>query len=72
MFRLLLLCNGWHDCVKILYAIGVPSVTAYAVVTDGVSLHVLRAEIPPQRASVSQKRLDRLCSRGIYPAAMLG
>ena len=39
MFRLLFLGNGWADCVKIWYALGNPS-TAYAVVTDGVSLHV--------------------------------
>ena len=52
MFRLLFLGNGWTDCVEIWHAIGDPLVTAYAV-TGGVSLH---------RASVFQKRLDRLCS----------
>ena len=51
MFRLLFLDNGWADCVEIWHALGDPLVTAYAVVTGG-----------PHRASVSQKRLDRLCS----------
>ena len=52
------------DCVEISYAIGVPLVTAYAVVTGGVSLHVRTCidAYLPHRASVSQKRLDRLCS----------
>ena len=40
MFRLLFLGNGWADFVEIWYALGNPLVTAYAVVTDGVSLHV--------------------------------
>ena len=40
MFRLLFLGNGWADCVEIWYALGNPLVTAYAVVTDGVPLHV--------------------------------
>ena len=40
MFRLLFLGNGWADCVEIWYALGNPLVTAYAVVTGGVSLHV--------------------------------
>ena len=40
MFRLLFLGNGWADCVEIWHALGDPLVTAYAVVTDGVSLHV--------------------------------
>ena len=40
MFRLLLLGNGWADCVAICYALGDPLVTAYAVVTGGVFLHV--------------------------------
>ena len=40
MFRLLFLGNGWADCVEIWHAIGNPLATAYAVVTDGVSLHV--------------------------------
>ena len=101
MFPLLFLGNGWADCVEIWYALGNPLVTAYAVVTDGVPLHV-RTCIPrfcisqtarpiefnfgvrvrghelgayhmswvgylctcarAHRASVSQERLDRLCS----------
>ena len=40
MFRLLFLGNGWADCVEIWYALGNPLATAYAVVTNGVSLHV--------------------------------
>ena len=40
MFRLLFLGNGWADYVEIWYALGSLLATAYAVVTDGVSLHV--------------------------------
>ena len=40
MFRLLFLGNGWADCVEIWYALGNLLATAYAVVTDRVSLHV--------------------------------
>ena len=40
MFRLLCLGNGWADFVEIWYALGNPLVTAYAVVTAGVSPHV--------------------------------
>ena len=40
MFRLLFLGNGWANFVEIWYALGNPLVTAYTVVTDGVSLHV--------------------------------
>ena len=40
MFRLLYLGNGWADCVEICHALRDPLVTAYAVVTGGVSLHV--------------------------------
>ena len=101
MFRLLFLGNGWADCVEIWYALENPLATAYAVVTDGVSLHV-RTCTPrfcisqtarpivfkfgvwisshyqsafhkswvgylctcarTDRTSVSQERLDRLCS----------
>ena len=39
MFCLLLLGNGSADCVEIWYALEDPLVTAYAVVTGGVSLH---------------------------------
>ena len=40
MFRLLLHRNGWTDCVKILYEIGVPLVAVHAIVMDTASLHV--------------------------------
>ena len=40
MFRLLFLGNCWADCVEIWYVLGNLLATAYAVVTDGVSLHV--------------------------------
>ena len=40
MSRLLYLGNGWADCVEIWHALGDPLVTAYAIVTGGVSLHV--------------------------------
>ena len=43
MFCLLLLGNGWADCVEICYALGDPLVTAYAVVTGGISQHVRTA-----------------------------
>ena len=69
MFRLLYLGNGWADCVEIWHALGDPLVTAYAVVTGGVSLHVHTCRdtrptemLAPHRASVSRKRLGRLCS----------
>ena len=45
MFRLLFLGNGWADCAEIWYALGDTLVTAYAVVTDGVSLHVRTCKI---------------------------
>ena len=102
MFRLLYLGNGWADGGEIWHALGDSLVTAYAVVTGGVSLHVQRyphnallylgngsadcvqiwyvgwgslTKCLPQvidgvhlhvrtctRASVSHKRLGRLCS----------
>ena len=61
MFRLLLLGNGWADCVEIWHALGDPLATVYAVVTGGVSLHV-RTCARAHRTSVSQERLGRLCS----------
>ena len=44
MFRLLYLGNGWADCVETWHALGDPLVTAYAVVSGGVSAraHVQR------------------------------
>ena len=62
MFRLLYLGNVWADFVEIWYALGNPLVTAYAVVTVRYLCTCARAEIPPYRASVTQKRLGRLCS----------
>ena len=57
MFRLLFLGNGGADCVEIWYALGSPLATAYAVVTDEVSLHV-RTCTP---TSVSQDPSGQLC-----------
>ena len=55
MFRLLFLGNGWTDCAEILYALGAPLVTAYAVVTGGVSLHVLTCKgTPTPRFCISE------------------
>ena len=62
MFRLLLLGNGSTDCVEIWYALRGPLDTAYAKARVGYLCTCARAEIPPQRASVSQKRLGLLCS----------
>ena len=44
MFRLLYLGNGWADCVEIWHVLGDPLVTAYTIVTGGVSAraHVQR------------------------------
>ena len=56
MFRLLLLGNGWADCVEICYALGDPLVTDDAAVTYGYLCTCARTH----RASVSQERLDRL------------
>ena len=46
MFRVLFLGNGWADCVETWYALGDPLVTAYAVVTGGVSVHVRTSSTP--------------------------
>ena len=48
MFRLLYLDNGWADCVEIWHALGDPLVSAYAIVTGGVSAraHVQRYPHP--------------------------
>ena len=55
MFRLLFLGNGWADCVEIWHALGDPLVTAYAVVTGGVSLHVrTRRDTPTPRFCISE------------------
>ena len=61
MFRLLFLGNGWADCVEIWHALGDPLVTAYAVVTGGISLHVrTRRDTPTPRFCISET--DQLCS----------
>ena len=62
MFHLLYLGNGCADCVEIWHALGDPLVTAYTIVTGGVSLHVRTCRDTLYRASVSRKRLGRLCS----------
>ena len=55
MFRLLYLGNGWADCVEIWHALGDPLVTAYAVVTGGVSLHVHTCrDAPTPRFCISE------------------
>ena len=55
MFRQLFLGNGWADCIEILYAVGDPLVTAYAVITGGVSLHVLTCRgAPTPRLCISE------------------
>ena len=50
MFRLLFLGNGWANYSEIWYAVGDPLVTAYAVFTGGVSLHVLTCRGTPHTA----------------------
>ena len=55
MFRLLYLGNGWADCVEIWHALGDPLVTAYAIVTGGVSLHVRTcSDTPTPRFCISE------------------
>ena len=55
MFRLLYLGNGWADCVEIWHALGDPLVTAYAIVTGGVSLHVRTCrDTPTPRFCISE------------------
>ena len=50
MFHLQFLGNGWADCVEIWYAVGDPLVTAYAVITGGISLHVRTCRDTPHTA----------------------
>ena len=50
MFHLLFLGNGWAEFVEIWHAFGDPLVTAYAVVTGGVSLHVRTRRDTPHTA----------------------
>ena len=55
MFRLLYLGNGWADCVEIWHALGDPLVTAYAIVTGGVSPHVRTCrDTPTPRFCISK------------------
>ena len=55
IFRLLYLGNGWADCVEIWHALGDPLVTAYAIVTGGVSLHVRTCrDTPTPRFCISE------------------
>ena len=55
MFRLLYLGNGWADCVEIWHALGDPLVTAYTIVTGGVSLHVRTCrDTPTPRFCISE------------------
>ena len=55
MFRLLYLGNGWADCVEIWHILGDPLVTAYAVVTGGISLHVRTyRDTPTPRFCISE------------------
>ena len=55
MFRMLFPGNGRADFAEILYALGAPLVTAYAVVTGGVSLHVRTCrDIPTPRFCISE------------------
>ena len=54
MFRVLFLGNGWADCVELWYALGDTLVTAYAVVTGEISLHVRTCrDIPKPRFCIS-------------------
>ena len=65
MFRLLLLDNGWADCVEIWYAIESHLVVVHALVavsTQWSRLGYLCTCARAHRASVSQERLGRLCS----------
>ena len=55
MFRLLYLGNGCADCAEIWHALGDPLVTAYAIVTGGVSLHVRTCrDTPKPRFCISE------------------
>ena len=55
MFRMLLLGKGWADCVEIWHALGDPLVTAYPVVTGGVSPHVRTCrDAPASRFCISE------------------
>ena len=66
MFPLLFLGNGWADCVEIWYALGNPLVTAYAVVTGGVYLHVRTCrDTPTPRFCISETAWSIVCKFGM-------
>ena len=65
MCRLLLLNNGWADCVEIWYAIGSHLTVVHALVAVSMQwsrLGYLCTCARAHRASVSQERFGRLCS----------
>ena len=65
MLRLLLLDNGWPDCVEIWHAIESHLVVVHALVVVPMQwsrLGYLRTCARAHRASISQERLGRLCS----------
>ena len=70
MFRLLFLGNGWANLAEILYALGAPLVTAYAVVTCGVSLHVrMCRDIPTPRFCISETAWPIVFKFGMWVGA---
>ena len=67
IFRLLFLGNGWTDCAEILYALGAPLVTAYAIVTGGASLHVRTCrDTPTSRFCISETAWPILFEFGMW------
>ena len=54
MFCLLYLGNGWADCVEIWHALGDPLVTAYTIVTGGVSARAHVQRYPTPRFCISE------------------
>ena len=66
-FRLLYLGNGWADCDEIWHALGNPLVTAYAIVTGGVSLHVRTCrDTPTPRFCISQTARPIVFKFGVW------
>ena len=73
MFRLLFLGNGWAECAEILYALGAPLVTAYAVVTGEVSLHVRTCrDIPTPRFCISETAWPIVFKFGMWVGGSVG
>ena len=69
IFLLLFLGNGWADCAEILYTLGAPLVTAYAVVTGGASLHVRTCrDIPKPRFCISETARPIVFKFGMWVA----